>query len=129
MNIVPVVADLLNPSPAMGWMLTERASLFERIRADAFLALALAHHLAISGNVPLPAIVAALAELAPAGVVEWVEKSDPMVETLLRNRKDVFHHYRWDDFRRALETRFEIVEIAEIGGGRRRLCRVRVRIG
>ena len=126
-NIVPVVADLLNPSPAMGWMLAERASLFGRIRADAFLALALVHHIAIGGNVPLPAIVAALAELAPAGVVEWVDKSDPMVETLLRNRKDVFNHYRWDDFRQALEARFEIVETAEIGGGRRRLCWVRAR--
>lgn len=124
-NIVPVVVDLLNPSPAMGWMLSERKSLFDRFQGDAFLALALVHHLAISGNVPLDDIVAMLARVAPTGVVEWVDKSDPMVELLLRNRKDVFDRYGWAEFQRALETKFEIAETIEIGGGRRRLCRVR----
>ena len=113
----------------MGWLLAERKSLFERIRGDAFLALALVHHVAISGNVPLPAFVAVLAKMAPAGVVEWIDKSDPMIQTMLRNRKDVFDRYGWDDFQEALAARFEILRTVEIGDGRRRLCLVRARSG
>lgn len=127
-NIFPFVADLLNPSPGMGWMMRERASLFERIRGDAFLALALVHHISISGNVPLENFVEALSALAPGGVVEWVGKSDPMVQTLLKNRRDVFDRYTWGHFKQVLEQSFEIEKTIEIGDGRRRLCRVRKRL-
>jgi SAM-dependent methyltransferase len=124
-NIVPLVADLLNPSPGLGWMMRERASLFDRIRGDDFLALALVHHIAITGNVPLENFVEALSKVAGGGVVEWVDKSDPMVQTLLKNRRDVFARYTWDHFKEALEQYFDIEKVTDIGGGRRRLCQVR----
>ena len=91
------------------------------------MALALVHHIAIGGNVPLGNFVEALSCLAPGGVVEWVDKSDPMVQMLLKNRRDVFDCYSWDDFKPVLEQAFEIEKVADIGGGRRRLCQVRKR--
>jgi len=124
-NIFPIVANMLNPSPGMGWMLQERMSLFDRIQGDAFLALALVHHIAISGNIPLKNFVEALSGLADGGIVEWVDKSDPMVKTLLKNRRDVFDHYTWDHFKYVLEQSFDMEKVIEIGGGRRRLCLVR----
>jgi hypothetical protein len=128
-NIFPIVANMLNPSPGIGWMLRERASLFDRIRGDAFLALALVHHIAITGNIPLENFVEALSVMADCGVVEWVDKSDPMVETLLQNRRDVFDHYSWGHFKHVLEQTFNIEKVTEIGGGRRRLCQVQRKRG
>ena len=51
-NILPLVIDLTNPSPAIGWENNERMSFLERGPADTVLALALIHHLAISNNLP-----------------------------------------------------------------------------
>ena len=59
-DILPLIGDLANPSPSIGWALEERASFLDRANADALLALALVHHLAIGNNVPLPAVAAAL---------------------------------------------------------------------
>ncbi len=106
-------------------MLEERQSLFERIAGDGFLALALVHHICIGGNVPVDAFVRLLARIGRSGVVEWVDKADPMVQKLLRNREDVFPGYTWEAFETALCRRFEIVNVEEIMGGTRRLCRVR----
>ena len=50
-NLLPVLMDLTNPSPSIGWSNKERLSLLERGPADTVLALALIHHLAIANNV------------------------------------------------------------------------------
>lgn len=120
----PVVCDLLNPSPAMGWRLTERPSLFDRLRADRFLALALVHHLCIGGNVPLGEFVEMLKGVGGGGVVEWVNKKDPMVQRLLRNRQDVFPDYTWENFRNLIEGSFQLKEVTETHHGTRKLCLV-----
>jgi hypothetical protein len=121
-NVIPIVGDLLNPTPALGWNLTERRDLFERIRSESFFALALVHHLAIGGNVPLPRVVETLHRIAPSGVVEWVDKQDAMVQRMLRNRTDVFEDYTWEKFQQELGRRFNIVKTVETHNGARRLC-------
>ena len=123
----PVVASLLNPTPAMGWGLRERRSLFDRIGSDAFLALALIHHLRITGGVPLAAIVSQLFAIAPEGVVEWVDKDDEMVKAMLSLRPDVYDDYTWPAFEAILREHGEIVAEQPTHGGRRRLCQVRRR--
>ncbi len=52
-RLSPLVADLTKPTPAIGWRLIERKSLLDRLRGDFGLALALIHHLRISGGIPL----------------------------------------------------------------------------
>ena len=47
-NLLPLVLDLTNPSPSLGWANRERDSLAGRGPAEVVLALALIHHLAIS---------------------------------------------------------------------------------
>src|SRR4030067_1215704 len=49
-HLLPLVMDLTNPTPAIGWENRERKSLSERGPVDAALALALLHHLAVSNN-------------------------------------------------------------------------------
>jgi hypothetical protein len=80
----------------------------DRGPADAVLALALVHHLAIANNVPLPRIAAFLARLGAHLVVEFVPKSDPQVQRLLRNREDIFADYHEEGFERAFGGAFTV---------------------
>ena len=113
---MPLVLDLANPSPGLGWGGEERRTLEERSNADVVLALALVHHLAIGRNVPLERIAGYFARLAPGLVIEFVPKEDPMVRKLLATREDVFADYTLDGFRTAFGTLFDIAEEAPVTG-------------
>jgi len=126
--ILPLVADVANPSPGLGWAGTERQSLAERANADVILALALVHHLAIGRNVPLAAIGDWFARLAPEAIVEFVPKGDPMVDFLLASREDVFPDYTLDGFRAAMGRSFETVAEVPLEGSRRILFHLRRRL-
>lgn len=113
-NLLPLVIDLLNPSPALGWAGEERQSLAARGRPDSFLCLALIHHLSITGNVPLGMVARWLSSIAGAGIVEFVPKDDPMVQRLLITRRDVYHSYSQGDFEANIERHFQINQRAPI---------------
>ncbi len=121
-RVVPLVTDLLNPSPPLGWALTERKSLFERVKSDAFLALAVIHHICIGGNVPIQYFADTLSGLGNGGVVEWVEKSDPMVQRLLRNRVDIFEEYCWETFLSSMTQYFDLRDVEPCVSNARKLC-------
>lgn len=108
-SLLPLLLDLTNPSPAAGWDNAERMALSERGPADAVLALALVHHLAIGNNVPLGLIASALARLGRRLLVEFVPKSDSQVARLLVTREDIFDLYTREEFERAFTGPFEIV--------------------
>jgi ribosomal protein L11 methylase PrmA len=124
-DVHPLVLDLGNPSPGLGWALTERDSIVERGPADAVLALALVHHLAIAGEVPLPRVVDLLAALGRDVLVEWVPKDDPKVRTLLATREDRFDGYTTDDFLTACAARGEVVSSTPVAGSDRLLVHLR----
>jgi hypothetical protein len=107
--------------------LAERRSLLERMSSDMFLALALIHHLRITGGVPLASIVGQLFDIAPEGVIEWVDKDDSMVGRMLSLRLDVYDDYTWPAFESIVGARAEIVSCQPTHDGRRRLCHVRAR--
>lgn len=91
--LLPLVQDLANPSPAQGWLLSEREPLSLRLNADGLLALAVVHHLALGRNIPLPEVVTHLVSLAPAGIIEFVPKADPNAQRLLVLKGDIFPDY------------------------------------
>lgn len=126
-NIVPIVADLMNMSPSLGWDLKERKDLITRLKSDAFLVLALIHHLCISKNLPLSYFAEFLRKLAPEGIVEWVGIEDPMVQVLLKNRKNIFADYTWENFKNEIEKFFSIEKIFEFENSNRKLCVIRVK--
>jgi len=104
LRFLPLYQDLANPSPDQGWGQAERRSLSRRCgSADALLALAVVHHLAISRNVPLPRIAAWLVSLAPQGLVEFVPRGDPGADDLLALRGDRFGDYTQEAWEAALE--------------------------
>jgi hypothetical protein len=112
--MLPLVMDFTNPSPSLGWHNQERHSLLERAPADALLALALIHHLAISNNVPLPLLAEYFQSLGKWLVIEWVPKDDSQVQKLLASRQDIFSDYHQESFEAAFGNYFHIKEKVSI---------------
>ena len=124
LNFLPLYQDLGNPTPGLGWNARERQSLEDRLaRADAVLALALVHHLAIARNVPLDAVVDAIVAMAPRGVIEFVPKDDPTVQIMLALREDIFASYNRETFIKALERRATVVAHETVSESGRELFR------
>ena len=113
-NLLPLLLDLTNPSPAIGWANRERDSFGQRGPSDLALALAVIHHLAISNNVPLPQLADFFAETTKWLVIEFVPKQDSQVQKLLASRKDIFPLYTREGFESAFKERFTIREAVEI---------------
>ena len=110
LDLLPLYLDAANPSPGQGWNNQERKSLNGRDRADALMALAFEHHLAIGRNIPMNRVVEWLVSFAPVGVVEFVQKSDPTVQQLLMLREDIFDTYTEDNFERFLKDNARIIK-------------------
>jgi ribosomal protein L11 methylase PrmA len=119
--LLPLFLDVTNPAPDQGWGQSERRGLKARSTADAVLALALIHHIAIAKNVPLDSVVGWLTAIAPRGVIEFVPKSDPMVVELLRLREDIFPDYNEDHFVQCLQERARIVASETVSASGRKL--------
>jgi len=113
-HILPLLLDLTNPSPGIGWNNHERASFPERGPVDLILSLALIHHLAISNNVPLAYAAAFFHSLCRYLIIEFVPKQDSQVQRLLSGREDIFPNYNRETFERDFSKYFEIVDKQEI---------------
>jgi ribosomal protein L11 methylase PrmA len=112
--LLPLVLDLTNPSPSLGWENQERMSWLGRGPADATIALALVHHLAISNNLPLARIAEFFQRVSHALLVEFVPKDDKQVELLLSRRTDTFPDYTRQNFEEAFSRHFVIVRVDPI---------------
>jgi precorrin-6B methylase 2 len=118
-NILPLIVNITDPSPNLGWRNAERKRINERGRPDLVLALALIHHVVIGGNIPLGEFIQWLADLGGDLVIEFVTRKDPMVATLLRNKEDHYHDYEEPVFERELAARFRIAKRLPLGSGTR----------
>lgn len=107
-NLLPLVLDLVNPSPGLGWENRERSSFMERGGADLVMALALVHHLVISNNVPLLRLAEFFGKISRNLVIEFVPKSDSQVKRLLTLRQDIFSDYHIEGFESAFSRFFQI---------------------
>lgn len=126
-NILPLLMDLTNPTPGLGWAGEERLSLLRRGPADLVLALAILHHLAISNNLPFARIADFLSRTGEMLIIEFVPKEDLQVQGLLRNRKDIFSSYSEECFRSEFLQYFSIDRVARIEDSDRTLYLMRKR--
>jgi ribosomal protein L11 methylase PrmA len=112
--MLPLLMDLTNPSPAIGWENCERMSFIKRAKTEVIMALALVHHLAIANNLPLPRIADFFEQLCEKLIIEFVPRSDSQVKKLLATRKDIFQNYTKENFEEALTTHFKIIRAEAI---------------
>ena len=120
-NLLPLILDLTNPSPAAGWANQERDSWLERAPADAVLALAIVHHLAIGNQTPLRRVAELMARLGRWLIIEFVPKEDPQARALLVRREDVFPDYTRPVFEKVFGELFRLRGRQEIPGTQRTL--------
>ncbi len=118
-TILPLVADVADPSPGLGWRGRERRPLADRGAPDLLLCLALMHHVVIGRNVPLADFIAWLASFGAEVVLEFVDRADSMVERLLRNRREQPPDYSREAVETALASHFQIVARTALASGTR----------
>ncbi len=119
LSYLPLVMDIINPSPSQGWQLTERSALWQRVRPDSLLALAVLHHLSIGHNIPLASATQHLVSLAPRGLIEFIPKNDPKVQDMLALREDHFQGYTLEAAREALTRHATLVKETPLGDSHR----------
>jgi hypothetical protein len=128
-NILPLVMNLADPSPGLGWLGSERKAFSSRRPPDLILCLALVHHLTITANIPMSEFIKWLSEFGAELVIEFVRHPDPMVQRLLLNKEadDQDYHYHRDIFQSDLAEYFNIIDRLELNNGNRILyaCEVK----
>jgi SAM-dependent methyltransferase len=92
-SIQTIHADLSRPTPAIGWENRESITLIDRLasQSDLVLMLAVIHHLLLMEQIPLRAILELAHRLTFRYlVVEWVPVTDPMFQSLMRGRDQLY---------------------------------------
>jgi hypothetical protein len=114
-DVLPLVMSVTDPSPDRGWRGRERASLERRGTPELVLCLALVHHVCIAGNVPVRELLDWLGSLGARLVIEFPDRSDPMVQRLLGGKRAGSNpDYERAAFERALEERFTVDRSAAV---------------
>ncbi len=113
-NIFPLILDLTNPSPSIGWENKERKSFMDRRLPEMVLSLALIHHLAISNNIPLEMISNFFKKICTFLIIEFIPKSDSQVQRLLSTREDIFEKYDQENFELEFKENFEILKKSNV---------------
>lgn len=115
-NIIPLVYDIANPSPSVGFENKERVDFLTRTGpVDMVSALALMHHLRISYNIPFKKQAEFFSAWGKYLVIEYVDKKDTKVENMLLNRTDVFEDYNIIKFEEDFSNFYKIIEKKTIG--------------
>jgi len=119
--LLPLLLDLTNPSPGLGWNNNERDSFTKRGPTDCIMALALIHHLSISNNVPFEKLAYFFSKLCKYLIIEFVPKEDSQVQRLLSSRVDVFKEYERSFFETVFSRHFKIIDKNQIENSKRTL--------
>lgn len=118
-SMLPLVLDITNPSPGIGFANRERTSIGDRQKPDCILALAVIHHLAISNNLSLDMLAEWFSGLSDQLIIEFVPKEDSQVQVLLATRKDIFPAYTTEGFEKAFSKYYILCEKRAIPNSRR----------
>lgn len=121
-NMLAFVCDVLQPVPGVGFNNTERNSLIERLQSyapDVTMALALIHHITLSGNVPFEKTAAFFASFSTYLVIEFPKREDSWVTSLLVRKREFIDHfdfYNEANFEAGFKHYFELEKKETIQG-------------
>lgn len=118
-NILPLILDIANPSPAIGFNNRERAAFHDRVKTDLVAALALVHHLVIGKNISMPVLAEYFNGIAPELIIEFVPKEDEKVQQMLKSRPDTFPDYTIEVFENMFTQYFNIISKKQVPGTHR----------
>lgn len=114
LDILPLVLNILNPSPGIGWRGIQYRPAQQRFKCDMVFALALMHHLIFTGGQDFPRIIQSLKDFQKKWlVVEYVDQNDPMAQLLPRRPTVDYSWYTLERFMGELASHFTTVEKIE----------------
>lgn len=120
LSIQPLLTDLVNPSPGIGWRNRERPAFTDRFQGELVLALALVHHLYFSGGIPMPQIFELLDQLTTRYlIIEYPTLEDPKVIQIAGSKLFSREQYSEVHFEIAARQYFSIVKKIPITAGNR----------
>jgi hypothetical protein len=123
--ILPIVADVLNLSANYGFNNEERFSFIDRVKdsnLDGCLALAVIHHITLSGNIPFSLSAKFFSKMAPNLLIEFPNRSDSWVQFLLDSKREFKNHfdfYNEENFEKEYSVYFEILKKQRIASSER----------
>ncbi|MFT4806676.1 MAG: hypothetical protein ACI9YE_003912 [Psychroserpens sp.] len=94
--MLPFVFDVLNPSANIGFNNKERDSFLKRIKAyapDVTMALAVIHHMTLSGNIPFEMSAEFFSSFSKHLVIEFPKRTDSWVQRLLNTKGEFKGHF------------------------------------
>ncbi|HQE34033.1 nodulation protein NoeA [Flavobacterium alvei] len=124
-SILPIVVDVLNPVANYGFNNQERFSFIDRVEEanlDAGLALAVIHHITLSGNIPFSLSAQFFSKMAPNLLIEFPTRADSWVQFLLDSKREFKSHfdfYNEENFENEYAVYFEIVHKVKIDSSER----------
>jgi SAM-dependent methyltransferase len=122
LSITPMVVNLTNPSPGIGFRNVERLPFLDRVKADAVLALALVHHLLVTARLPLTAIRDLFWDLTDDYlVVEFIGREDTMFQELLALREDMYQGLSVEQFVQLFSERFHVLRRQDLADSHRHI--------
>ena len=114
LDILPLVLNIMNPSPGIGWRGVQYRPAQERFKCDMVFALALIHHLVFTGGQDFHRFIQSLKDFQRKWlVVEYVDQNDPMAQLLARRPTVDYSWYTFDRFMNDLGTHYASVEKIE----------------
>ena len=114
MNILPLIIDLVNPSPGIGWRNQERPPFEKRFQGDTVMALALIHHLYFSNNLPFDHLADFFAYFGKYLLIEFIDRDDLQVKLLMERRDDDHSAYTKKNFEKAFSDKFRLIKSRDL---------------
>lgn len=132
LNILPLVVNIAQPSPSLGWRNSEYRSFLDRARGefDAVFMLAFLHHLLLGEGIQLSEVVDLAAELTTdLFLIEFIPPEDRMLQIVARGREFLCRGMTMNLFESEFNARFEMIRRQKIGDSGRIIYLFRKRRG
>jgi hypothetical protein len=116
LNILPMVCDVLQPAPGIGFNNNERSSLINRLQEyepGITMALALIHHMTLTGNIPFERSAKFYASFSKNLIIEFPKREDSWVKSLLVRKREFINHfdfYNLSNFEEQFSLYFNMIQ-------------------
>jgi SAM-dependent methyltransferase len=123
-SILPLVVNLAQPTPALGWSNSECRSFLDRATGafDMVFMLALIHHLLVTERIPLPQIFETARRITKKWLImEYISPADSMFKRLTRGRAHLHQDLNKEAFEIIAQRYFRIVHSEWLPGSERHI--------
>jgi len=113
-KITPILFDISNPSPSIGWANKERTDIFSRIGSPDLICLfAVMHHI-LNKNIPFEFLMNFIVKSRSDVLIEYVPFYDPKCQIIFETRTDDFYYPNKEEFENSIKENFKIQDMRKL---------------